>query len=153
MNGIEQLHPQNRTLYVQVQRMLNLRMKYEDICDVVGLVGANRVNELCEWFIAYKTPKAMPLVSTGQVLDVPVRSRAVANDLDCGSGRDLVGVDPTHALAGSELEGAVGRAAQRARHPGRLFAVDETMRLERFTIGAHERSARGPRLPHQLEHG
>jgi hypothetical protein len=77
MNGIEQLHPQNHTLYVQVQRMLNLRMKYDDICDVVGLVGANRVNDLCEWFIAYKTPKAMPLVSTGQVLDVPVRSRAL----------------------------------------------------------------------------
>ena len=80
MNGIEQLHPQNHTLYVQVQRMLNLRMKYDDICDVVGLVGSNRVNELCEWFIAYKSPKPMPLVSTKQVLDVPVGSRALRDN-------------------------------------------------------------------------
>lgn len=80
MNGIEQLHPQNHTLYVQVQRMLNLRMKYDDICDVVGLVGSNRVNELCEWFIAYKSPKSMPLVSTKQVPDVPVGSRALRDN-------------------------------------------------------------------------
>lgn len=74
MTGIEQLHPKNQTLYLQVQRMLNKRMKYEDICDVVGLVGANRVNDLCEWFIAYKTPKQLPKVRTGYVLDVPVRA-------------------------------------------------------------------------------
>lgn len=73
MNGIEQLHPKNHTLYLQVQRMLNLRMKYDDICDVVGLVGSNRVNDLCEWFIAYKTPKALPMVNS-QVLNVPVRA-------------------------------------------------------------------------------
>lgn len=76
MTGIEQLHSKNHTLYVQVQRMLNLRMKYDDICDVVGLVGDNRVNELCEWFIAYKTPKPLPMVNS-HVLDVPVRSRAL----------------------------------------------------------------------------
>lgn len=74
MNGIEQLHPKNQTLYLQVQRMLNKRMAYEDICDVVGLVGPNRINELCEWFIAYKTPKELPKVRTGSVLDVPVRA-------------------------------------------------------------------------------
>lgn len=74
MTGIEQLHPQNHSLYLRVQTMLNMRCKYENICDNLGLVGPNRVNELCEWFIAYKTPKALPKVRTGAVLDVPVRA-------------------------------------------------------------------------------
>lgn len=79
MNGIEQLHPQNHALYLQVQRMLNKRMKYDDICDVVGLVGANRINDLCEWFIAYKSPKALPKVRTGSVLNVPVRAPSLTD--------------------------------------------------------------------------
>jgi len=82
MTGIEQLHPKNQTLYLQVQRMLNKRMKYEDICDVVGLVGPNRVNELCEWFIAYKTPKPLPLVTTAHVLEIPTHSRLYSGDAE-----------------------------------------------------------------------
>jgi hypothetical protein len=74
MNGIEQLHPKNQTLYIRVQVMLNQRARYEEICDIIGLVGSNRVNELCEWFIAYKTPKQLPKVRTGAVLDIPVRA-------------------------------------------------------------------------------
>lgn len=62
MKGIEQLYPQNHTLYLRVQTMLNMRCNYEDICDNLGLVGANRVNDLCDWFIAYKSPKALPMV-------------------------------------------------------------------------------------------
>lgn len=67
MIGIEQLHPKNHTLYVRVQVMLNQRARYEEICDIIGLVGPNRVNELCEWFIAYKTPKQLPTVVTKPV--------------------------------------------------------------------------------------
>lgn len=73
MTGIEQLHPANTALYIRVQSMLNRRWKYEDICDEIGLVGSNRVNELCEWFIAYRSPKRLPMVNS-QVLTVPVRS-------------------------------------------------------------------------------
>lgn len=72
--GIEQLRPDNHALYLRVQTMLNMRCKYEDICDELGLVGKNRVNELCEWFIAYKTPKALPMVKATQIYEVPQRS-------------------------------------------------------------------------------
>ena len=74
--GIEMLTPDNHALYLRVQTMLNMRCKYEHICDNLGLVGPNRVNELCEWFIAYKTPKAWPMVNS-MVLNVPARSPAL----------------------------------------------------------------------------
>lgn len=77
MTGVEQLHPKNHDLYVRVQKMLNARWKYEAICDELGLVGKNRVNELCEWFIAYRTPKQKPMVRTGEILAVPVKSKAL----------------------------------------------------------------------------
>lgn len=63
--GIEQLHPKNHKLYLRVQTMLNMRCSFEHICDNLGLVGASRVNELCNWFNDYKSPKPMPLVHTG----------------------------------------------------------------------------------------
>lgn len=78
MNGIEQLHPANTALYIRVQSMLNRRWKYEDICDEIGLVGSNRVNELCEWFIAYRSPKRLPMVNS-QVMNVPVRAPSLTN--------------------------------------------------------------------------
>lgn len=78
MTGIEQLRPDNHALYLRVQKLLNLRWAYEAICDDIGLVGSNRVNELCEWFIAYKSPKKLPMVKS-RVLDVPTRSVAAAD--------------------------------------------------------------------------
>ena len=66
MTGIEKLHPRNHTLYIQVQTLLNLRWSYDAICDEIGLVGANRINDLCEWFIAYKSPKRLPAARTAQ---------------------------------------------------------------------------------------
>lgn len=62
MNGIEKLHPKNHSLYVHVQKLLNLRWSYEAICDDIDLVGPNRVKELCEWFLAYKTPKRATMI-------------------------------------------------------------------------------------------
>lgn len=62
MRGIEQLHPSNHDLYREVQKLLNKRWQYDKICDHIGLVGVRREKDLVEWFLAYKSPKAVPLV-------------------------------------------------------------------------------------------
>lgn len=77
MNGIEQLYPQNHTLYLRVQHLVALKWKWEAIAEDVGLVGSRRVQDLCDWILAYREPKAKPMVATGQVLTVPVRSQAL----------------------------------------------------------------------------
>lgn len=73
MNGIEKLHPLNHDLYRRVQHLVSLRWKWEAIADDVGLVGPSRVKELCDWVLAYREPKAKPMVNI-QVLNVPVKA-------------------------------------------------------------------------------
>lgn len=73
MNGIEKLHAQNHDLYRRVQHLVSLRWKWEAIADDVGLVGPARVKELCDWVLAYREPKAKPMVNS-QVLNVPVKA-------------------------------------------------------------------------------
>lgn len=77
MNGIEKLHSQNHALYLRVQHLVALKWKWEAIAEDVGLVGSRRVQDLCDWVLAYREPKAKPMVVTGQVLTVPVRSQAL----------------------------------------------------------------------------
>jgi hypothetical protein len=76
MNGIEKLYPQNHDLYRRVQHLVSLRWKWEAIADDVGLVGPSRVKELCDWVLAYREPKAKPMVNS-QVLNVPEKSKAL----------------------------------------------------------------------------
>lgn len=74
MTGIEQLHPQNHTLYRRVQHLVSLKWKWEAIADDAGLVGPRRVQDLCEWVLEYREPKKMPMVNTGYVLGIPVKA-------------------------------------------------------------------------------
>lgn len=80
MNGIEKLHPLNHDLYRRVQHLVSLRWKWEAIADDVGLVGPRRVTELCDWVLAYREPKKLPVVATGTVLNVPAPSRLYTRD-------------------------------------------------------------------------
>ncbi len=77
MAGIEQLTPDNHSLYRRVQHLINLGRKYEAICDDIGLIGPHRVRELCEWFIEYRTPKHLRTSTPEHVLRVPVKSKAL----------------------------------------------------------------------------
>lgn len=63
MNGIEQLHPLNHSLYRRVQHLVSLRLSWEAIADDIGLVGPRRVMDLCEWVLEYKEPKKLPMVA------------------------------------------------------------------------------------------
>lgn len=76
MNGIEKLHPQNHELYRRVQHLVHLRWKWEAIALDVGVYS---VKDLCDWVLAYRAPKKLPLVSTGLVLDVPVRAPSLTS--------------------------------------------------------------------------
>lgn len=80
MNGIEQLYPQNHTLYLRVQHLVRLKWSWEAIADDAGLVGPRRVTELCDWVLAYREPKKLPTVATASVLDVPAPSRLYTKD-------------------------------------------------------------------------
>ena len=75
--GIEQLTADNHTLYLRVQKLINANRKWDDICDEIGLVGPRRINNLCEWFIDFRMPKALPKVRQHHVLDVPKDSPAL----------------------------------------------------------------------------
>ena len=73
MSGIDILRPDNHKLYLRVQHLVSLQWKWEAIADDVGLVGPRAVMDLCEWVIAYREPKKLPMVNS-QVLNVPVPS-------------------------------------------------------------------------------
>jgi hypothetical protein len=76
LTGIEKLHPQNHDLYRRVQHLVGLRWSWEAIADDAGLVGARRVQDLCEWVLEYREPKKLPMVSS-LVLEVPTYSPAL----------------------------------------------------------------------------
>ncbi len=79
MSGIEKLHMQNHDLYRRVQHLVRLKWSWEAIADDAGLVGPRRVQELCEWVLAYREPKPLPMVNSGYVLDVPVKAPSLTN--------------------------------------------------------------------------
>lgn len=70
MNGVEKLHPLNHDLYRRIQHLVSLRWKWEAIALDVGVYS---VKDLCEWVLAYREPKKLPMVSS-RVLPVPVRA-------------------------------------------------------------------------------
>jgi hypothetical protein len=67
MNGIEQLHPKNHDLYRRVQHLVSLKWSWDAIADDAGLVGSRRVQDLCDWVLAYREPKKLPAVVTRHV--------------------------------------------------------------------------------------
>lgn len=79
MNGIEKLHPQNHELYRRVQHLVALKWSWEAIADDAGLVGPRRVQDLCDWVLAYREPKKLPMVTARHVLDVPVRAPSLTS--------------------------------------------------------------------------
>lgn len=72
-NGIEQLTPDNHTLYRRVQHLVRLNWSWEAIALDVGVY---QVNDLCQWVLDYREPKKLPMVRS-RVLNVPVRSQAL----------------------------------------------------------------------------
>lgn len=71
MNGIEQLTLDNHTLFRRVTHLLNLRWKWEAIALEVGIY---QINDISKWYLEYRSPKPLPMVNAGYVLDVPVRA-------------------------------------------------------------------------------
>lgn len=61
MTGIEQLTPDNHTLFRRVTHLLNLGWKWEAIALDVGIY---QINDIAEWYLDYRTPKALPKVRT-----------------------------------------------------------------------------------------
>jgi hypothetical protein len=80
MNGIEKLTADNHTLYCRVQHLVSLKWSWDAIADDAGLVGARRVQDLCEWVLAYREPKKLPLVTSRTVLEIPAQSRLYSKD-------------------------------------------------------------------------
>lgn len=76
MSGIEKLRLDNHDLYRRVQHLVHLRWKWEAIALDVGVYS---VKDLCEWVLAYREPKKLPMVATGLVLEVPVRAPSLTN--------------------------------------------------------------------------
>jgi len=68
--GIEQLTPDNHTLYRRVQHLVRLNWSWEAIALDVGVY---QVNDLCQWVLDYREPKRLPMVNAGYVHDVPVK--------------------------------------------------------------------------------
>jgi len=74
MNGIEQLHAKNHTLYRRVQHLVSLQWRWDAIASEVGLVGPRAVQDLCEWVLEYREPKELPKVSSVPVYTPPPNS-------------------------------------------------------------------------------
>jgi len=62
LRGIEQLHPRNHDLWHKVQRLVALRMTWEQIALDCGLVGPSAAKELVDWVLEYKGEKRLPMV-------------------------------------------------------------------------------------------
>ncbi|GEM_PF-3237370 len=76
MSGIEKFTPDNHALWRRFQHLVRLKWGWDAIADDLGLVGSRRVQDLAEWALEYRSPKAdtRPMVNS-MVLNVPVRSK------------------------------------------------------------------------------
>lgn len=72
MRGIDQLTPDNHTLYRRVQHLIRLNWHWEAIAIDVGVY---QVKDLVEWCLEYREPKKLPTIANSRVLTVPVRSK------------------------------------------------------------------------------
>lgn len=51
--GIEKLTPNNHTLFRRMAHLIRMGKTWEEIAEDVGIY---HVNDLCEWYVAYKSP-------------------------------------------------------------------------------------------------
>lgn len=79
LRGIEKLTMGNVTAYLRVQHLVGLRWKWEAIADDLGLVGENRVKELCDWVLRFKEPRIALVANKSYVREIPA-SRKSSND-------------------------------------------------------------------------
>lgn len=59
MTGAEKLTPDNHDLFRRMTHLLNLRWTWEAIALDVGVYS---ISELAEWYVEYRSPKALPMV-------------------------------------------------------------------------------------------